>query len=165
MKIANFGLSILSTFASPVTQVFQATVKCNLCNNFTKWSKNTKNEISAVSRGRNNHRCAINSFCTDFRWFPQKNIFKFKRRGFHSNLASSTQGPPYKGGPPENLTLSQVSQTKQKISNQEKKFKRAKIAHKIQKTQIKAKLLTKYKNTNKSWIKLKKKSTLEEGCY
>ena len=61
--------------------------------------------------------------------FPQKNIFKFKRRGFHSNLASSTQGPPYKGGPPENPTLSQVSQTKQKIQNQKKKFKRAKIAH------------------------------------
>ena len=36
VKIANFELSILSTFASPVTQVFQATVKCNLCKNFTK---------------------------------------------------------------------------------------------------------------------------------
>ena len=46
--------------------------------------------------------------------FPKKNIFKFKRRGFHSNLASSTQGPPSKGGPPENLTLSQLSQTKPK---------------------------------------------------
>ena len=61
--------------------------------------------------------------------FPQKNIFKFKRRGFHSNLAPSIQEPPCRGGPPENLTLSQISQTKQKIQNQKKKFKRAKIAH------------------------------------
>ena len=61
--------------------------------------------------------------------FPKKNIFKFKRRGFHSNLAPSIQEPPCKGGPPENLTLSQISHIKQKIQNQKKKFKRAKIAH------------------------------------
>ena len=52
--------------------------------------------------------------------FP-KNIFNFKRRGFHSNLATSTQGPPSRGGPPENLTLSQLSQTKPKNNKSEKK--------------------------------------------
>ena len=31
-----FWTFYLSTFASPVTQVFKTTVKCNLCNIFTK---------------------------------------------------------------------------------------------------------------------------------